>query len=183
MLAATAHLLPSWGWRAALAGLQGSSVAWAAAVQCRRISSLAAQDVSSVLGAGGVEPFSDSFRRNQTAMDELLVQLESGMTALPAAGCLPPLLPPPLLSSTHSPLAADIAHVLQAGGPKAVQRHHSRGKLLPRQGAAAGVSVAGRGGEARGRVGSGGHGSALQQIIMRPASHPCWPRVETFVVG
>lgn len=30
-------------------------------------------------------------------------------------------------------LPADVAHVLRAGGGKAVERHHARGKLLPRE--------------------------------------------------
>ncbi len=37
-----------------------------------------------------------------------------------------------LVTLNHLGPATDIAHVLAAGGPKAVQRHHERGKLLPR---------------------------------------------------
>lgn len=41
-----------------------------------------------------------------------------------------------LVTLNHLGPATDIAHVLAAGGPKAVQRHHERGKLLPRCAAA-----------------------------------------------
>ncbi|KDD74518.1 hypothetical protein H632_c1259p0, partial [Helicosporidium sp. ATCC 50920] len=36
-----------------------------------------------------------------------------------------------------SALATDMEHVLAAGGPKAIARHHSRSKLLPRERVAA----------------------------------------------
>ncbi|KAL4421756.1 hypothetical protein ABPG77_009739 [Micractinium sp. CCAP 211/92] len=72
--------------------------------QCRGVAGLAALDESTVLNSCGVEPFSDSFKRNREQMDGLIAQLD-----------------------------ADIAHALQGGGPKAVQRHHQRGKLLPRE--------------------------------------------------
>jgi hypothetical protein len=65
---------------------------------------LAPTDLSTVLGSGGVEPHSPAFKANRAAMDDLIARLDE-----------------------------DIAHVLAAGGPKAVQRHHQRGKLLPRE--------------------------------------------------
>lgn len=73
-------------------------------IRWRSQSSLALQDQSQVLGSGGIEPFSDDFHRNSTFMSHLLAKL-----------------------NTH------INHALQGGGPKAVHRHHSRSKLLPRE--------------------------------------------------
>lgn len=70
----------------------------------RGVAGLALTDLSTVLDSRGVEPYSDSFKKNASQMDGLLAQLD-----------------------------ADLAHVLLGGGAKAVQRHHSRGKLLPRE--------------------------------------------------
>ncbi|KAL4431453.1 hypothetical protein ABPG75_006709 [Micractinium tetrahymenae] len=92
----------------AVAALRGApwrrGVIYLIARQCRGVAGLAPLDESTVLNSCGVEPFSEGFRRNQNQMDGLIAQLD-----------------------------ADIAHVLQGGGPKAVQRHHQRGKLLPRE--------------------------------------------------
>lgn len=70
----------------------------------RGVTGLAAADLSQVLGPCGVDAFSDSFRENEAAM-----QLHLNL------------------------LRDDVQHVLAAGGPKAVDRHHKRGKLLPRE--------------------------------------------------
>ncbi|PSC74671.1 methylcrotonoyl-carboxylase [Micractinium conductrix] len=76
----------------------------ASAAQRRSVSGLPLRDESPVLGTCGVEPFSDAFKANTRAMDASIAALD-----------------------------ADIAHLLQAGGAKAVQRHRQRGKLLPRE--------------------------------------------------
>ncbi len=56
--------------------------------QCRGVAGLAALDESTVLNSCGVEPFSDSFKRNREQMDGLIAQLDAGGPALPL------LLPP-----------------------------------------------------------------------------------------
>eukprot|EP00887_Chlorella_sp_A99_P008292 scaffold12.g8292.t1 len=75
-----------------------------AATQASGINQPPAADLSQVLGPCGVDAFSDSFRENEAAM-----QLHLNL------------------------LRDDVQHVLAAGGPKAVDRHHKRGKLLPRE--------------------------------------------------
>jgi len=61
-------------------------------------------DESTVLDACGAEPFSQAFSDNQRHMEGLVQALH-----------------------------VDIEHILKAGGHKAVARHHSRGKMLPRE--------------------------------------------------
>lgn len=70
----------------------------------RGITGAAALDASQVLGTCGLDPYSDAYAASAGRMDGLL-----------------------------SRLRADVAHAVEGGGPKAVQRHHSRGKLLPRE--------------------------------------------------
>lgn len=80
----------------------------AAALLARGVGGLAAPDESAVLGPCGVEPFSEAFAANSAAMGALLAELEGGVAA-----------------------------ALAAGGATAVARHRARGKLLPRERAAA----------------------------------------------
>lgn len=63
-----------------------------------------AADESQVLDACGAEPYSEAFATNRQRMDALLKTLRD-----------------------------DIAHISQGGGHKAVARHRSRNKLLPRE--------------------------------------------------
>jgi 3-methylcrotonyl-CoA carboxylase beta subunit len=57
-----------------------------------------------VLDACGAEPFSETFAANRRQMDGLLASLQ-----------------------------ADVEIALKGGGKTAVDRHHSRGKMLPRE--------------------------------------------------
>lgn len=70
-------------------------IAWATR-QCRGVAGLAPLDESTVLNSCGVEPFSDSFRRNKEQMDGLIAQLDAGGLALP-------LLPPPAAIQAPAP--------------------------------------------------------------------------------
>lgn len=70
----------------------------------RGLQTAAVLDESTVLDACGAEPFSEAFATNQRHMESLVASLR-----------------------------ADIEHVNKGGGPKAVSRHHARGKLLPRE--------------------------------------------------
>lgn len=58
-----------------------ASAAWQApalALALRRVSGLAARDESEVLGTCGAEPYSESFRENSLACDDLVAGLEAG---------------------------------------------------------------------------------------------------------
>lgn len=71
---------------------------------CRSLSELALEDHSQVLGTCGLEPFSEDFVQNAERMEALVDQLR-----------------------------ADVDHALKGGGTVAVERHHARNKLLPRE--------------------------------------------------
>lgn len=125
-------------------------LAWAlpstATAGCRHLQGLAQADDSDVLSSGLSGGL--TFAANQESMDALISRLNSGalLEEPGAAGSAAALnrrsrLPPPccrslddapLLPPPASRPSSDIAQVLQGGGAKAVQRHHARGKLLPR---------------------------------------------------
>lgn len=70
----------------------------------RHISGAVALDTSQVLGPCGLDTYSDDYAASVTRMDGLLAGLR-----------------------------ADVKKALEGGGPKAVERHHARAKMLPRE--------------------------------------------------
>lgn len=70
----------------------------------RGVSTAAPIDASQVLSSCGLDVYSDAYAASVERMDGLLAELHK-----------------------------DVEHALRGGGPKAVERHHARDKLLPRE--------------------------------------------------